>query len=340
MFRYLQLIGWLACAVYATIPAFWLMIHPFAEHWRERHASEGRSPYRVLIPAWMLMWAAAALVTRPWRHILLYSTVWAWLPAALLFAIGITLYAKSGKGFSAKQLGGMPELHGAHPEQRLVTSGIRAHVRHPVYLAHLCEMLAWSIGTGLAVCWSLALFALATGALMIRLEDAELEKRFQEAFRSYRHDVPTIVPKVNRTSFLLVLMTAICLVTLISAFLAFAAARRDQPMLFQHGTPEVPGPRAFAIMNPFRNQDSEHMAEKLIRDLRTTECERVIHSLSSDERICPIMQHNGEAHLMWRQDSDSAQMLVYDLPDVQARLWVSFARRESGFEVDGLSVIR
>ena len=27
-------------------------------------------------------------------------------------------------------------------DQRLVTSGIRARVRHPVYLAHLCEMLA------------------------------------------------------------------------------------------------------------------------------------------------------------------------------------------------------
>jgi protein-S-isoprenylcysteine O-methyltransferase Ste14 len=312
------------------------MIHPFAERWRTRR----RSPYVVLIPAWVLMWALMALVTRPWRHVALYSDEWTWVPAALLFAAGITLYAKSGKGFSAKQLGGMPEVHGGHPEQRLVTHGIRAYVRHPVYLAHLCEMLAWSIGTGLAVCWALTAFAIATGAVMIRMEDAELEKRFQEEFRSYRHDVSAVVPKVNRTSFLLVLMTAICLVTLISAFLVSAAARKDQPMLFQHGTPEVPGARAFAIMNPFRNQDSEHMAERLIGDLRTTECERVLHSLSSDERICPIMRDNGEAHLMWRQDSDSAQMLVYDLPDVEARLWVSFSRRGNAWEMHGLSIVR
>ncbi|MFZ0480503.1 MAG: isoprenylcysteine carboxylmethyltransferase family protein [Terriglobales bacterium] len=193
---WLELAGWLACAVYSTIPAFWLMIHPFAERWRMRHVSGGRSPYRVLVPVWMAMWAIAALASWPWRHVLLYSSLGAWAPAVLLFAAGIVLYAKSGKGFSAKQLGGVPEIHGGNGEQRLATDGIRAHVRHPVYLAHLCEMLAWSVGTGLVVCWALAVFAVVTGAIMIRMEDAELEKRFGDHFRSYRQSVPAILPKV------------------------------------------------------------------------------------------------------------------------------------------------
>ena len=161
-----------------------------------RHLSGGRSPYVLLVPAWMVMWAIAALVSWPWRQVVLYSPLWAWAPAALLFAAGIVLYAKSGKGFSARQLGGLPEVHGGHDEQQLATDGIRAHVRHPVYLAHLCEMLAWSVGTGLAVCWALTAFAIATGAVMIRMEDAELEKRFGDHFRSYRHSVPAILPRV------------------------------------------------------------------------------------------------------------------------------------------------
>lgn len=173
------------------------MIHPFAERWRTRHVSGGRSPYLVLIPAWMLMWAGAAMATRPWRQILLYSTVWTWVPAALLFAAGIFLYAKSGKGFSAKQLGGLPELHARDAGQQLVTQGIRAHVRHPIYLAHLCEMLAWSIGTGLAVCWVLTAFAVATGAVMIRMEDAELEKRFGDSYRAYSGSVPAVLPRAS-----------------------------------------------------------------------------------------------------------------------------------------------
>jgi len=192
---WVALLGWLACAVYSTIPAFWLMIHPFAERWRARHVFGGRSPYFWLVPAWAAMWAAAALATRPWWQVLLYSTAWTWIPAALLFAGGIALYVQSGRGFSAKQLGGMPELHDAQGEQRLVTSGIRAHVRHPVYLAHLCEMLAWSIGTGLAVCWALTAFAILTGAVMIRMEDAELEKRFGTPYRAYRSAVPAVLPR-------------------------------------------------------------------------------------------------------------------------------------------------
>ena len=194
----LQIIGWLACAVYSTIPAFWFMIHPFAEHWRARRGS----PYVLLLPAWMAMWVAVALVTRPWRDALLYRTEWAWGVAALLFAFGLYIYSQSGKKFSAKQLGGLPEVHGGNREQRLVTDGIRSRVRHPVYLAHLCEMIAWSSGTGLAVCWALTAFAMITGAVMIRMEDAELEKRFGDSYRAYRKSVPAVLPRMcDRASY-------------------------------------------------------------------------------------------------------------------------------------------
>ena len=192
MRNWLQLSGWLACAVYSTIPAFWLMIHPFAARWRSRR----RSPYQVLVPLWIAMWIGMALITYPWHRITIYQTLWPWAPAILLFAAGLFLYSRSGKHFTAQQLGGLPEIHGAHRDQRLVTEGIRSRVRHPVYLAHLCEMIAWSIGTGLAVCWGLTGFAILTGAVMIELEDAELEQRFGDSFRAYRRNVPAVLPRV------------------------------------------------------------------------------------------------------------------------------------------------
>ena len=99
--------------------------------------------------------------------------------------------------FSWAQLGGLPEVRAGHHDDRLVTTGIRSRVRHPVYLAHLCEMLAWSVGTGLAVCWLLTAFAIATGAVMIRMEDAELEKRFGAEFAAYRHRVHAVLPKLR-----------------------------------------------------------------------------------------------------------------------------------------------
>jgi protein-S-isoprenylcysteine O-methyltransferase Ste14 len=57
-------------------------------------------------------------------------------------------------------------------------------------------MLAWNAGTGLAVCWALTGFAIITGAVMIRMEDAELEQRFGDSYRAYRKSVPAVLPRV------------------------------------------------------------------------------------------------------------------------------------------------
>lgn len=194
--QFLQTLGWLACVIYSTIPLFWLMVHPRAHRWRAREGS----PFRVLVPAWIVMWIGMAALTGPWRRAAFYSTPWTWAPSALLFAAGIFIYSSSGAHFSWAQLGGLPEVRGndraGNQNQRLVTTGIRARIRHPVYLGHLCEMLAWSVGTGLAVCWLLTAFAIVTGAVMIRMEDAELEERFGDEFVAYRRKVPAILPKL------------------------------------------------------------------------------------------------------------------------------------------------
>ena len=189
----LQTLGWLACVVYSTIPSFWFLIHPRAEYWRSRR----KSPYRVLLPAWIAMWIVLGLATASWRSVELYKSKWTWIPAAALFASGIWLYTQSGKHFSGKQLGGIPEVMPGRGRQQLVTSGIRNHVRHPVYLAHLCELLAWSLGTGLLVCYGLTAFAILTGAVMIGMEDRELAQRFGQEYVVYKNRVPAVWPKIR-----------------------------------------------------------------------------------------------------------------------------------------------
>ncbi|HTY84236.1 MAG TPA: isoprenylcysteine carboxylmethyltransferase family protein [Silvibacterium sp.] len=188
--QFLRLLGWLACVVYSSVPLFWLMVHPRAHRWREKE----RSPFWVLIPAWIVMWFGVAAITEPWHRVALYSTWLSWIPALLLFAVGIFLYKRAGAHFSWAHLGGLPEVLPNRGEDRLITTGIRAYVRHPVYLTHLLEMFAWSLGTGLVVCWGLTAFAIATGTVMIRMEDAELERRFGEEFRQYRNRVPAVFP--------------------------------------------------------------------------------------------------------------------------------------------------
>jgi protein-S-isoprenylcysteine O-methyltransferase Ste14 len=190
MTEWLDLCGWIACVVYSTIPGFWLLIHPLADYWRARK----RSPYLFLVPLWLAMWIILGLLTSPWRHDAFYRTPWTWLPAVLLLSTSFWIYSRSGKHFSQAQLSGLPEVSPSHHEQRLVTWGIRSRVRHPIYLAHLCGMLAWSVGTGLAVCYALTALAMITGTIMIRLEEAELEQRFGEEYRAYREKIPAVLP--------------------------------------------------------------------------------------------------------------------------------------------------
>lgn len=189
----LAFLGWMACVVYSTVPAFWLLIHSRADRWRQWRVS----PYLVLIPAWIAMWAVMIAVTWRFKNLYIYSTPWAWLPAVALFLLGAWTYIKASAGFSLKQLGGVPELHANHRDQLLITTGIREHVRHPIYLAHLLEMLAWSLGSGLVVCFGLTAFAMLTGAVMIRAEDAELERRFGATFHEYRALVPAVIPTLR-----------------------------------------------------------------------------------------------------------------------------------------------
>ena len=188
----LDTLAWLACIVYATIPGFWLLIHSRVEYWRSRRWS----PYGVVIPLWIATWIVVALITRSWRHAAFYRAPWLWIPAAALFGVGFWIYRQAGVNFSKQQLCGLPELTAQDAEQRLVTAGIRARVRHPVYLGHLCEMLAWSAGSGLMVCHALTTLAIVSGALMIHKEDAELEQRFGAAFRDYRNSVPALFPRL------------------------------------------------------------------------------------------------------------------------------------------------
>ena len=143
------------------------------------------------------MWIGIGTLTGPWRNAAFYSTHWSWIPAVLLFATGIRIYSSSGAHFGWAQLGGLPEVRRGNHDQRLITTGIRSRVRHPVYLGHLCEMLAWSVGTGLIVCWLLTAFAIVTGAVMIHMEDAELEKRFGGEFVSYRERVHAVLPRLR-----------------------------------------------------------------------------------------------------------------------------------------------
>ncbi len=191
MYRVLLTLAWLFSVGYSQVPTFWFLAHPLAERWRAR-----RRPYNLLLPVWLAEMAAVAALTWHWRKLALYRTPYTWVVACFLLVAGLTLYRVAHREFTHEQLIGRSELESGRG-QRLVTSGIRARLRHPVYLGHLCELLGWSIGSGLLVCYVLLAYAVVAFAIMLPLEDAELERRFGDEYRAYRRSVPALLPRVR-----------------------------------------------------------------------------------------------------------------------------------------------
>src|SRR5215471_7282573 len=187
----LLLIAWLASVLYGSIPLFWFAIHPFAGYWRRMR----RSPYRWLLPLWIAIMAALAWLSWPWREVRLYSTPWMWLPALVFFLFGLNTYRRVLSEFGAHKLSGEAELRPAEHEQRLVTAGMHARMRHPIYFAHICNLAGWATGSGLLVpLVLLAVSAFVTFPLMVWLEERELAKRFGQEFHDYKKAVP-LLPK-------------------------------------------------------------------------------------------------------------------------------------------------
>src|SRR5688572_32223821 len=132
MARVLSILAWLPALIYATIPLYWFVVHPFAERWRAR-----RRPFAVILPVWGALILATGFISFPWTREHLYPSGWSWLAAAPFFAAGAAVFRRVGRErqFTSDQLIGRPEVEPGR-EQRLVTSGIHARVRHPVYAAH------------------------------------------------------------------------------------------------------------------------------------------------------------------------------------------------------------
>ena len=91
---------------------------------------------------------------------------------------------------------GEAELRPEEHAQELVTTGLHARMRHPIYVAHLANFAAWTLGSGLLVAYVLlAASLLFTFPLMIWLEERELAERFGASYRQYQRRVP-LVPAV------------------------------------------------------------------------------------------------------------------------------------------------
>jgi protein-S-isoprenylcysteine O-methyltransferase Ste14 len=181
---------WILAVVDGTIPSFWLCVHPFVAWWRRR------STFTLfgLGLVWIVLWAVAAGLTWPLLFQVEYHVWWSWPGGALFWVAGLALYRAAKRGFTDEQLFGRSEFRPQTAEQRLVTTGIRSHIRHPIYAGHLCLLLGSAVSSGLIANYLLLAWYLLTLPVMLHFEERELVGRFGMAYEDYKRRVPAIIP--------------------------------------------------------------------------------------------------------------------------------------------------
>jgi protein-S-isoprenylcysteine O-methyltransferase Ste14 len=126
-----------------------------------------------LMPAYVL----SAVLTRNGRIII----------SVLLIAAGVAL-ALAGRGIFVRS---GTHVNPFKPSSVLVTTGIFAYVRNPMYVGLAC--LVAGIGVALASDWTLVMLVVAALVIhfgVVKREERYLEARFGDAYRKYMSTVP------------------------------------------------------------------------------------------------------------------------------------------------------
>ncbi len=134
------------------------------------------------------VWACWQWLPHDWLWPRTVWTGWLIVPAALnwIYFLGGGLWANRAPARSAGAV------------EQVVTRGVYAKVRHPIYSADI--FLAW----GVACFWPAVWLVVGTvwGAVVLagwmKLEESVLVRRFGDAYRDYQHRVPMIVPRYFR----------------------------------------------------------------------------------------------------------------------------------------------
>lgn len=118
---------------------------------------------------------------------------WRWTP---LLVWGYLQYRLVGDRRVA-EAGGPRGMSQGFPE-RLVTDGVYAHVRNPMYLGHLIYLSGLTLVTRSPVAGSYLLGAIPWFNARAAADETRLRERFGAEYEAYRAAVPRWLPRIGR----------------------------------------------------------------------------------------------------------------------------------------------
>lgn len=169
----------------------WIVVHPFIAFWRRMGVA---ATYAILLAGGGAASALLFAVRRPLLAVEFGTGPALWTLAAVTYVVSLAVETSTRKQLRARVLLGVAELRGEAGEDALLTEGIYGRIRHPRYVGATLGFVASAFLANYLLLWAaLPLFLLLIHTVVL-LEEAELERRFGEAWRVYAAQVPRYLP--------------------------------------------------------------------------------------------------------------------------------------------------
>ena len=188
-FRYI-----VALLLVTLVPAmccYWLLLHGLLPVWKRL----GVSASQYLL--WVMVLTVAVFLSA-WRDVLLGRDFgFRAIPATIgiiLLAGAIVFRLQIERHLPWRVQLGLPEIDPVGHAHKLVTAGPYAHTRHPRYLQVFLALAGWAFLANYAAGYVVALLWLPLMLVIVRLEEAELHRRFGAEYTIYRDRVACFWP--------------------------------------------------------------------------------------------------------------------------------------------------
>jgi protein-S-isoprenylcysteine O-methyltransferase Ste14 len=188
-FRYI--VALLLVTLVPAVLLYWLLLHTLLPVWRRLGVSASQYLLWALIVALAFMlsaWREAFLATEYGLQPMLAVIGIVFLAGAIVFRLQIARFLPV-----AAQLG-LPEIDPQGHPQKLVSEGPYAHSRHPRYLQVLLALAGWALLANYPAGYLAALLWIPLMLVIVRLEEAELHRRFGGSYHDYCQRVARFWP--------------------------------------------------------------------------------------------------------------------------------------------------
>lgn len=194
-FRYI--VALLLVTLVPAVCCYWLLLHGLLPVWKRLGISASQ----------YLLWAAVlaiAVLISTWRDVFLARDYgFQPIPATIgiILLSGAVVFRLQIERFLpwTVQLG-LPEIDPVGHAHKLVTQGPYAHTRHPRYLQVFLALVGWAFLANYAAGYLVALLWLPLMLIIVRLEEAELHRRFGAEYTVYGDRVARFWPHAAATN--------------------------------------------------------------------------------------------------------------------------------------------